>query len=99
MSSLLSLQSGCFKRALLCRWPPPVGTAPHGWAVVGNDHSAKDTRLLHLVDRKEPGTESLERKKSQGETKATTPTSLVRDWVTTYAGETRRGGAVPMAGG
>lgn len=71
MSSLLSLQNRCFKRALLCCWSQQLlvmshhlwAPAPQGWAAVGHDHNAKDTHLLHLVDRKEPGTESLEGKR------------------------------------
>lgn len=70
--------------------------APQGWAAMGHSCNAEATHLLHLVDRNEPGAESLEGK-SQDKPGATTPTSPERSRGMARAGNVCGGGAVPKA--
>lgn len=74
---LLSLPGGCFGRAFPSLWSQQLwvicdhlwALAPQGQGAVRHGCNAKETHLLHLVDRNEPGAESLEGKRvgmSQG---------------------------------
>lgn len=71
VSPLPSLLGGCFRRALLSHWSQQLWVmcdhlwawTPQGQAAVRHGCNAEDTHLLHLVDRNEPGAESLEWKR------------------------------------
>lgn len=72
MNLLLFLPGGCFRRVLLIHWSQQLWvTHDHLWALAPKrrqqwgTHScnAEAAHLLHLVDRNEPGAESLEGKR------------------------------------